>query len=103
MQHSFEEVKQFAHELPEEQRIQLADSLYESVGFYEPEEDEGAVSAAWEAEISRRLDEIDSGAVKMIPLEEVLAEMDAHIAAKLRELDSSAKSSQSVAINRSRT
>ena len=41
MQHSFEEVKQFAHELPEEQRIQLADSLYESVGFDEPEEDEG--------------------------------------------------------------
>ena len=42
------------------------------------------VEAAWGDEIKRRLDEIDSGAVKMIPLEEVLADMDARIAAKRR-------------------
>jgi len=42
------------------------------------------VESAWDGEIKRRLDEIDSGAVRMIPLEEVLADMDAHIAAKRR-------------------
>ena len=84
MQHSFEEVKQIAHELPEEQRILLANSLYESVACEEPEGSEAEIAAAWEDEISRRLDEIDSGAVKLIPLEDVLAEMDAHIAAKRR-------------------
>jgi putative addiction module component (TIGR02574 family) len=43
------------------------------------------VESAWGDEIKRRLDEIDSGAIKMIPVEEVLADMDAHIAAKRRE------------------
>jgi len=83
MQHSFEEVKQLAHQLPEEQRILLADSLYESIAYDEPEEDEGELSAAWETEIARRLDEMDSGAVKMIPLEEVLADMAALKKARL--------------------
>jgi putative addiction module component (TIGR02574 family) len=42
------------------------------------------VGAAWDAEIKRRLDEIDSGAVKMISHEEFLADLDAHIASKRR-------------------
>jgi putative addiction module component (TIGR02574 family) len=42
------------------------------------------IEAAWGDEIKRRLDEIDSGAVKMIPLEDVLADMDARIEAKRR-------------------
>jgi hypothetical protein len=46
------------------------------------EEPEVGVTAAWDAEIKRRLDEIDSSAVEMIPLEEVLADMDAQIAGK---------------------
>jgi putative addiction module component (TIGR02574 family) len=45
---------------------------------------EAELEAAWSNEIKRRLDEIDSGAVQMIPLEEVLADMDARIAAKSR-------------------
>ncbi len=49
------------------------------------DEPEAEVTAAWDAEIERRLDEIDSGKVEMIPLEDVLADMDAHIARKLRE------------------
>jgi hypothetical protein len=32
MQHTFEEVQQIAHELPEDQRVLLANSLWESVG-----------------------------------------------------------------------
>lgn len=35
------------------------------------------VSAAWDDEIKRRLDEIDSGAVEMAPLDDVLARMEA--------------------------
>jgi putative addiction module component (TIGR02574 family) len=43
---------------------------------------EAEVEAAWDSEIKRRLDEIDSGAVKMIPLENVLARMDARLVRK---------------------
>jgi putative addiction module component (TIGR02574 family) len=43
------------------------------------------MKSAWGDEIKRRLDEIDSGAVKMIPGDEFLADLDAHIASKQRE------------------
>jgi putative addiction module component (TIGR02574 family) len=45
---------------------------------------EAEVEAAWESEIKRRLDEIDSGAVAMIPLEDVIARMDARVLARQR-------------------
>jgi putative addiction module component (TIGR02574 family) len=53
--------------LPPEARAALAGSLLESLD--EPA-DEG-VEAAWDEEIKRRLEEIDSGKVHMIPYEEV--------------------------------
>jgi len=40
--------------------------------------------AAWDGEIGRRLNEIDSEAVKLIPLEDVLARMDARILPRQR-------------------
>lgn len=43
------------------------------------------MESAWGDEIKRRLDEIDAGAVKMIPHEEFLADLDADIASKQRE------------------
>jgi putative addiction module component (TIGR02574 family) len=70
-----------ARQLPPDERDWLAECLLiddESVSAID-------VESAWGEEIKRRLDEIDSGKVKMIPLEDVLAEMDAHIAAKHRE------------------
>ena len=75
MQPSFEEVEKLARALPEDQRIRLANSLYESVGE-EEHASEAEIEAAWGDEIKRRLDEIDSGAVEMIPLEDVLARMN---------------------------
>jgi putative addiction module component (TIGR02574 family) len=54
--------------LPPEARAALAGSLLESLDD-EPA-DEG-VEAAWNEEISRRIEEIDSGKVQMIPYEEV--------------------------------
>jgi putative addiction module component (TIGR02574 family) len=54
--------------LPPESRAALAGSLLESLDD-EPA-DEG-VEAAWNEEIKRRIEEIDSGKVQMIPYEEV--------------------------------
>lgn len=84
MQPSFEEVEKLAHALPEEQRIRLANSLYESVAE-EEQASEVEVEAAWGDEIKRRLDEIDSGAVELIPMDEVLARMDARRKSTPRE------------------
>jgi len=44
------------------------------------------VESAWGDEIKRRLDEIDSGAVKMIPGEEVLERMDARLKARRQQV-----------------
>jgi len=82
MPHTYEEVRQIAYELPEDQRILLAHSLWESV-----DSDSGnaaQIEAAWDVEIKRRLDEIDTGAVQMAPLEDVLARMNARILARQR-------------------
>jgi putative addiction module component (TIGR02574 family) len=53
--------------LPAAERADLAGSLIESLD----EAEDGAVEAAWEAEIVRRMEELDSGKVKPIPLGEV--------------------------------
>jgi putative addiction module component (TIGR02574 family) len=51
------------------------DWLVESLLIKEKNESETEIEAAWDVEIKRRLDEIDSGAVEMIPGEQVRAEM----------------------------
>lgn len=56
-----------ALELPTEARAALAGSLLESL---ETDVDEDA-EAAWATEITRRLAELDSGAIKTIPWAEV--------------------------------
>lgn len=68
-----------ARQLPQEEQEWLVECL-----LIKDEHIAAEVESAWGDEIKRRLDEIDSGTVKMIPLEEVLADMDAHIAAKRR-------------------
>jgi len=75
MHHSFEEVGELAHALPDDQRIQLANSFYESPNADEEETGEAQIASAWDEEIKRRLDEIDSGAVEMAPGEEVMDRM----------------------------
>jgi putative addiction module component (TIGR02574 family) len=69
MPHSLEEVRQIALELPEEDRRQLANSLWESI------ESEAEIEESWKVEGERRTDEIDSGTVEMIPWEKVQREM----------------------------
>ena len=63
------EVRKAAMELSEEERQVLAWDLMDSV------QKEPGYDASWAAEISRRIDEIDSGKVRMIPHEEVMAEL----------------------------
>jgi putative addiction module component (TIGR02574 family) len=54
--------------LPPEARAALAGSLLESL---DDEPGDEGVEAAWSEEIKRRVEEIDSGKVQMIPYEEV--------------------------------
>lgn len=65
-----EELVRKARELPPEQRVRLAEEVLATV-----QESDADIDAAWEAEIRRRLDEIDSGAVELIPADEVFAEV----------------------------
>ncbi|MBI3933913.1 MAG: addiction module protein [Acidobacteria bacterium] len=63
MEHDSTEILKEALKLPPEARAALAGSLLDSL---DQEVDEGA-EAAWEAEIERRLSELDSGRVRPIP------------------------------------
>lgn len=62
--------------LPPEARAELADSLLESL---DKEPAEEGVEAAWSEEIQRRIEEIDSGKVQMIPYEEVRRRLAARL------------------------
>lgn len=63
------DVRDAAMQLTEQERQELAWELLDSVQK-EPGYDE-----AWAAEIARRIDDIDSGRVKLIPADEVMAEL----------------------------
>lgn len=60
------ELLEAALRLPEDTRTELADRLYDSLG----PPDESDVDAAWAEEIRRRIDDLESGKEKAIPLEE---------------------------------
>jgi putative addiction module component (TIGR02574 family) len=61
--------------LPVAERAELAGSLIESLDKAEDEQ----VQAAWEAEIARRMSEIDSGKVRAISLEEARQKLSSAI------------------------
>ena len=42
------------------------------------------IEASWKMEVERRVAEIDSGTAKLIPMEDVLARMDARLLARQR-------------------
>jgi putative addiction module component (TIGR02574 family) len=68
MAHEISEILKKALALPPEARAALAGSLLESLD--ERPADQG-VDSAWSEEIERRIEEIDSGKVQLIPYEEV--------------------------------
>ncbi|HTT13900.1 MAG TPA: addiction module protein [Burkholderiaceae bacterium] len=65
-----EELAKKARSLPPEDRVRLAEELLATV--QETDED---VEAAWEEEIRRRVAEIESGTAKLVPADEVFAEV----------------------------
>ncbi|MGO8932308.1 MAG: addiction module protein [Terracidiphilus sp.] len=69
-----------ARQLPPDEQEWLAEFL-----LIKDERAAADVESAWGDEIKRRLDEIDSGAVKMIPGDEVLARMDARLKARRKQ------------------
>ncbi len=54
--------------LPPDARAEIADSLLESLEPFLPDK---GVGQAWEEEIKRRVADVDSGKVQLIPYEEV--------------------------------
>lgn len=60
------------------------DWLVESLLIKEKPESDAEIEAAWDAEIKHRLDEIDSGAVEMIPAEKVHAQMISRLSPEAR-------------------
>ena len=77
MAHTYEEVQQIACELPVDQRILLANTLWESVERGEFDATEAEVDAAWDAEIGRRVGEIKAGTAVTYSLQEVEADLRA--------------------------
>jgi len=65
-----DELSARAKALPAEDRARLAEELLESL----QEESDADAEAAWDREIERRVAEIEAGAVRLVPAEEVHAE-----------------------------
>ncbi len=65
-----DELSRKARALPPEDRVRLAEELLATV-----QEVDAEVELAWDEEIKRRIAEIDSGTAKLIPAEEVFAEV----------------------------
>jgi putative addiction module component (TIGR02574 family) len=80
MNRSAQEILEEARQLPPDE----VDWIVESLLIKDKSPAEAQIEAAWDSEIKRRLDEIDSGAVQTVPLEDVLARMDARILARQR-------------------
>ena len=71
-----EEVRAAALQLTDEEREELGWELVGSVPR------EPGYEEAWSNEIARRIDDIDSGRAKMIPGEQVMAEMRSRLDAR---------------------
>ena len=66
---TFEQIKKEAMKLAPEERADLADLLWFSVGSREE------VRAAWDAEIERRVSAMDAGESEFAPAEQVMADL----------------------------
>lgn len=70
MANLIEELSSQARTLPAADRVRLAEELLASV--HEPDDE---VEAAWDEEIRIRIADIDAGTAKLIPAEEVFAQV----------------------------
>lgn len=65
------QLSQQAKTLSPEERATLAEELLASLH----EEQDSTIEAAWDDEIRRRLDEVERGVAKLVPAEQVFAEI----------------------------
>ena len=72
---ALKEIEEQALRLPLKERGELAHRLIVSLDG-ELEESPEAIAKAWGEEIARRVAEIDAGTAKLVPHEEVVAEID---------------------------
>ena len=63
-------IEQEVMRMPPRRRLQLAEKLIASVDGFATRE----IAQAWDKEVARRVDEIQSGKARAIPAEEVMAE-----------------------------
>lgn len=70
---TYKEIVSEALKLLPQERADLADRLWISVDTPQ------AVAAAWEAEIERRVAQLEAGEVETIPFEQVIAELRAKL------------------------
>jgi len=80
MNRSAQEILEDARQLPLTEVSWLIESLLQE-GHGEPAAE---IEAAWDGEIKRRLDEIDSGTVELIPGDLIRAEMIASLSPQAR-------------------
>jgi putative addiction module component (TIGR02574 family) len=80
MNRSAQEILEDASQLPPAEVNWLIENLLQEGAS----ESEAEIEAAWDGEIKRRLDEIDTGAVELIPGEQVRAEMIATLSPQAR-------------------
>jgi len=64
------EIMDVVDSLPIDMKLELIDHLLDSISPRKEEVDE-----AWQEEVEHRIDEVESGKVKLIPGEEVFAKM----------------------------
>jgi putative addiction module component (TIGR02574 family) len=69
-----DDVLRSALDLPPEERADVAHRFWESLDD-EPEADRAVVEAEWDEEILRRADELETGRIKGLPAEDVLARL----------------------------
>ncbi len=74
MANTYDEIKSIAMTLTERDRERLADELWRSLDSVSPQDDK-PLSPAWKEEIERRIRDVRSGKAKMIPGEQVQAEI----------------------------
>ncbi|HEX3584079.1 MAG TPA: addiction module protein [Thermoanaerobaculia bacterium] len=71
MTRTLQEIYRDAAQLPDRERAELAGMLLDSLD----DEPDPGVEAAWAEEVERRIRQVDSGEVKLIPWEQVRAEL----------------------------
>lgn len=64
------EIMDVVDSLPIDMKLELIDRLLESISPRQLD-----IDKAWEAEVERRIDDVESGKVKLVPGEEVFARM----------------------------